>query len=49
MTPRQQARLGGFHIEEAILETLFHADAEYTRLQVYHGNWVSLLGMKAPG
>lgn len=30
MTPKQQARLGLFHIEEAILEVLFQANDEYT-------------------
>ena len=29
MTSKQMARLGVFHIEEAILETLFQADDEY--------------------
>ena len=32
MTPKQMARLGVFHIEEAILEVLFQADDEYLRL-----------------
>ena len=32
MTPKQQARVGVFHIEEAILETLFQADDGYVRL-----------------
>ena len=31
MTPKQMARLGVFHIEEAILEVLFQADDEYVR------------------
>lgn len=31
MTPKQMARLGVFHIEEAILETLFQADSTYVR------------------
>ena len=30
MTPKQLARLGIFHIEEAILEVLFQATDEYT-------------------
>ena len=29
MTPKQMARFGVFHIEEAILETLFQADGTY--------------------
>ena len=32
MTPKQQARLGVFHIEEAILDTLFQANNTYVRL-----------------
>lgn len=31
MTPKQQVRLGVFHIEEAILDTLFQADTPYMR------------------
>ena len=31
MTAKQLTRIGVFHIEEAILETLFQADEEYTR------------------
>ena len=31
MTAKQLARIGVFHIEEAILDTLFQADDEYTR------------------
>ncbi len=32
MTAKQLARIGVFHIEEAILEMLFQADDEYTRI-----------------
>ena len=28
MTEKQLTRIGGFHIEEAILETLFESDSE---------------------
>lgn len=31
MPPKQQARLGVFHIEEAILDTLFQANNTYVR------------------
>ena len=31
MTPKQMARIGVFHIEEAILDPLFLADDEYVR------------------
>ena len=31
MTPKQMARLGVFHIEEAILDILFQADGQYVR------------------
>ena len=31
MTAKQLTRIGVFHIEEAILETLFHAEIKYTR------------------
>ena len=31
MTPKQFARIGVFHLEEAILEVLFQADSEYVR------------------
>ena len=31
MSAKQLARIGLFHIEEAILETLFHAGGEYVR------------------
>ena len=31
MTPKQFARIGVFHLEEAILEVLFQADSEYMR------------------
>ena len=31
MTSKQMARLGVFHIEEAILEILFQADTSYMR------------------
>ena len=31
MTPKQMARLGVFHIEEAILDPLFQADNGYVR------------------
>ena len=31
MTAKQLTRIGVFHIEEAILDTLFESDEEYTR------------------